>query len=308
MDGQSGTRTIVAHKVYRAVLRLYPTGFRGRFGQEMSDVFEQAFAERLRRGFGPALGVLVQEILDAPGCIAREHIAERSPGDAAGIAGGYAAGYAGPLAASHPRLWSSLVSALAFGVGFFLLGVTDVLRETYGNGELERLGLSGILCAGGFGGLGLGLIMDARKKGLFVLWGAVGFLFAQVFINCLYEGIFPNAMSTPAMSLQDLLIAFLYPLGMGCVFGLIIGAASLRGKCMLPFMVSGGLALMAGFFTNRLSAALMQSYLLPAPAGGIPSPEGGWLLLYILVPYLLEGVLLGALLGPAARRSTFAST
>jgi hypothetical protein len=64
---------------------------------------------------------------------------------------------------------------------------------------------------------------------------------------------------------------------------------------------------MAGFFLNRLSAALMLSYLLPVSAGVFLTPSGGWsLIVYILVPYLLEGALLGALLGSTARRSGLA--
>jgi hypothetical protein len=282
---------VFVRKAYQTLLRLYPNGFRGQFEQEMSEVFEQALAENLQQSSVLALGFLVHEVIDAPGCIAREHIAAR------------AGGYGVPFQASHPRLWSSLVGALAFGMGFAVLGFTDVLRETYGYPATEGLHILGILCAGGFGGLGLGWVMDERRKSLFALWGAVGFVFAQIFVNAVYTGIFPNALSTPAENWQDFLIAFLYPLGTGCVFGLLVGAASPHKKCRLPLMVSGGLALMGGFFLNRLSAALMLSYLLPVSAGAFLTPSGGWsLIVYILVPYLLEGALLGALLGSTARR------
>ena len=89
---------------------------------------------------------------------------------------------------------------------------------------------------------------------------------------------------------------------MGSVYGLFTGAASGNLRHIIRLTTWGSLALTGGFMLNRLSAALIQSYLVQSPTQDFI--QTGWtgILAYLIVPYLLEGMLLGILTCGIAKR------
>ncbi len=269
-----------ASRFYRAILGLYPLSFRRRFGSEMNEVFREALEEHARKGPVEVVLFLGREWVEAPMSILKQHLALASFG-----------------------MQPYLVNILAFALGFILLGLVDV-----GNEFKDLIGIQGYLIsllslafAGGIGGLAIGSILDPRRKSLFAVCGAVGFLLANTLVGQMYFEVFPDAFLAPQSGVY-FLIPFLYPLLTGSVFGLFIGAANRNWRSLLRFTALGSTAMLAGFFVNRLSAALMQSFLFPSALHGLAPAGSGWSFAYLMIPALLEGMLLGALFGRITQR------
>ena len=266
----------LASRLYLAGLSLYPLRFRDRFASEMHEVFKEALAEQARKGPVHTLIFIARELIEAPLSILDQHLDEKS-------------------------FWVQPfpLNFLAFTFGFTLLGLQDVFKY-----DLNLVWMQGwlpsLLClvfSGALISLAIGSILNPRKKHLFVLYGAAGFLLANTSVQQAYLRVFPDAFLVPGVG-AEFLIPFLLPILIGSVFGLFIGTASGNWRGVLRWTGWGGLALLAGFIINRLSAALMQSYLFNSPTQDIVHFGLGGL----LVPYLLEGMLLGCLFGRITKR------
>ncbi|MCL4562534.1 MAG: hypothetical protein M1281_18220 [Chloroflexi bacterium] len=265
---------------YRAILRLYPPSFRRRFGTEMKGVFEEALDEHTRNGPLEVALFLGREVIETPLSILDQHLAAKSF-----------------WVRPYP------INLLAFTLGFTLLGLIDVWNASQGLTGIRGclVNLLSLVFAGGTGSLAIGSILNPNRKSLFILCGAVGFLLANTLMKQIYLGIFPDAFTAPGSGIS-FLVPFLFPLLIGSIFGLFVGIANRSWRSLIRFTGWGGLALLAGFFVNRLSAALMQSYLFPSSLHGLAPAGSGWSFAYLVIPSLLEGMLLGALFGKITQR------
>jgi hypothetical protein len=169
---------------------------------------------------------------------------------------------------------------------------------------MDNGGLASIivfLLVGGLGGLAVGLNYDTPRKIKFFLYGAIGFLCAKTLIPYFFFRTFTNAFVSPGNGL-NFLIPFFYPTLIGSVYGLFLGIATTRWCSLLKFMVYTSGAFFAGFFVNRFFSALMQSYVLRSPTQSISQTGTVGLLLFILIPYLLQGFMLGLAFGRISQR------
>ncbi len=64
-------------RIYTLLLRLYPTGFRDEFGEEMTAVFAKAVREAAKRGWVSLTAVFLREIRDWPGSVLQERLRAR---------------------------------------------------------------------------------------------------------------------------------------------------------------------------------------------------------------------------------------
>ncbi|HAF61474.1 MAG TPA: hypothetical protein DCK95_04015, partial [Anaerolineaceae bacterium] len=239
---EEGHRNIwfrIASWIYRAGLCLYPKSFRKRFGTEMNEVFKEALVEHTQKGSLHTCLFLGREMIEAPISILNQHLAAKS-------------------------FWEQPypINILAFAFGFTLLGVNDVLNfyQVFNGSQIYLLNLLSYLLVGGLGGLAIGSILDHHRKKLFALSGAVGFLLANTLGAQLYFRIFPDAFTTTGSGIY-FLIPFLYPILTGSIFGFFLGVTNSNWHGLFRYIGIGGLVLLAGFFVNRLSDALMQSYI-----------------------------------------------
>lgn len=266
---------------YRFFLYLYPKGFRKRFGTEMNDVFTEALVEHTQKGSLHTCLFLGHELIEAPMSILNQHFAVDS-------------------------FWGQPYpfNILAFAIGFTLLGLNEVINfYQILNGFIFYLFNSlSYLFVGGLGGMAIGVMHDPQKKKLFTFCGAAGFLVANTLGAQLYNRVFPDAFTAPGNGIY-FLIPFLYPILIGSIFGLFLGLANGNWRGLFRYIGIGSLALFAGFFVNRLSDALMQSYLFHNSFQGILQTSSGNLFVYLMLPYLFEGILLGALFGGITQRS-----
>ena len=276
-DSIERTLAAVAGSVFAGLLRFYPHDFSARFGSEMKAVFQQALAEQVRRGWLHGLAFFLRELIDAPGSILCQH-----------------------LAAKPVRFGAFPANILAFGLGFGLVGLVQALTSSWTplipGAAGYFLYLGSFVVAGGLGGAALGYGLDRQRIGRFVLAGATGLLITNTLGNQMYLRVFPTAYQS-AQSGGDFLIAFLYPFLSGCVLGLFFGLATGEWVSLLRFTAAGGLAMLAGFIANRLSAALMQSYFTPGAFSGVAPDGSAWFFVYGTFPFLLEGMLFGLILG-----------
>ncbi len=277
--GNSGQ--MIASWIYLFSIYLYPKSFRVRFGQEMGEVFRQAFAEHAQNGIVSLLGFLSRELIEAPLSILSQHISGKSF-----------------------RERPYFVNIFAFTVGCIPLGIIEELKIYlgFGGGVAYWISLLSYAFAGGIGGLAIGSLLNPRRRIRFVVSGALGFLLANTFLWKIFDGFFPDAFSAPGIG-SGFWVPFLFPILGGSLFGLFLGAANRKWADLFRFVCWGSLALLAGFFVNRLSSALMQSYWFNNSIPSIAQTDFVALFVYLLLPYLLEGLLLGTLFGRAAQRS-----
>jgi hypothetical protein len=162
---------------------------------------------------------------------------------------------------------------LAFTLGFGLLGLIDLFHET--NSSVGILGylvnLFNNIIAGGLGGLAIGVILAPHMKAFFALCGMVG---------CLLLFIFPNPVAS-------------------CIFYFVLGLVFWNWRGLLRLAGFGSLALLVALFMNRLSAALVQSYIFHSPSQTFAQTG----ISMILIPYLVEGIFLGIFFGGMAPES-----
>lgn len=267
-------------RLYDTTLRLYPRSFRQRFEREMQDIFREALKDHGERGASVVMRFLFGELFEAPGSILNQHLEART-------------GWLRPFP----------LSIGVFSIVFVLLGLMDnipVFQQRFGwYGYLLALLLIGCVC-----GLAMGLYHPGRRR-LFLLGGAMGFLFANTLVRSFFFQLFPEAMAVPGVGWR-FLIPFLYPILMGSVFGLFIGIASGTWRGCIQWVSWSSIGFCAGFFINRLSAALMQSFLLPSPTKNVTSLIG--VIFFLLIPYLLQGILLGTIFGGVSlKQRTIAS-
>lgn len=261
-------------RLYDAGLRLYPRCFRQRFEREMQDIFREALKDHGEQGSSVVIRFLLRELFEAPGSLLNQHLDART-------------GWLQP----YP------LSIGVFSIVFVLLGLIEnisMFQQRFGwFGYLLALLLIGCIC-----GLATGLYHPGRKK-LFLLGGAMGFLFANTLVKSIFFQFFPEAMAVPGVGWR-FLIPFLYPILMGSMFGLFIGIASGTWRGLLQWVSWSSIGFCAGFIINRLSAALMQSFLLHSPTQNVTNLLG--VIFFLLIPYLLQGILLGTVFGGVSQK------
>ncbi len=271
----------IASWIYLAGLCLYPKSFRKRFGAEMNEVFKEALVEHIQKGSLNTCLFLGRELIEAPISILNQHLAAKS-------------------------FWGQPypINILAFTFGFTLLGLNEVLNfyQVLNGFQIYLLNLLSYLLVGGVGGLAIGSIFDPQRRKLFAFSGAVGFLLANTLGTQLYFRIFPDAFTTIGNGIY-FLIPFLYPILTGSIFGFFLGIANRNWCGLFRYTGIGSLVLFVGFFVNRLSDALMQSYLFSSSFQGVVQTGSGSLFVYLVLPYLLEGILVGTLFGGITQRS-----
>lgn len=268
-----------ASRVYRMGLSLYPKAFRERFGAEMHETFLEALDECAHQGTWNTLQLMGREIIETPGSILEQHLARKS-------------------------FWTKPypINLLAFTLGFLLLGLIDtgINAMVLDGSSGYSIYLLSVLAVGGCGGLAIGAALNAPKKPHFAICGAAGFLLAHTLVQQMFFHFFPNAFLAPGTGIS-FVIPFLYPFLQGSVFGLLIGFATRNLHATLRFVTAGGLALLAGFFVRRLSAALVQSFMFHSPTQDIVQTGTAGLLFFIVIPCLLEGALLGMIFGKTSQ-------
>lgn len=261
----------VASRIYQAGLSLYPQGFRVRFKLEMQEVFKDALDEHAQKGALNVIAFIGRELLETPISILNQHIGGKS-------------------------FWAQPFSTniLAFTLGFTLLGLSNILTSYPGpdRNPPYLLTLLNFLLVGAICSLAIGSILDPRGKKRFVFCGAFGFLLANTVGSRIFFGFFPDGFAARGLGI-DFLIPFLYPILQGSFFGLFIGIAARNWPELVRWTCQGSLSLLAGFILNRLSAALMQSYIFQSPTQAVAQIG----VIGFLLPYLLEGILLGILFG-----------
>jgi hypothetical protein len=267
-----------ASHLYRMLLTFYPRAFQERFGAEMDEIFTEAFDEHLDNGLLDTFQFLWREFTEAPANIFDQH-----------------------LAAKSAWLRPYPIHLLAFTFGFILIALSDVLSSFQTTNSLQSFIFQSIcyLIVGGLGGWAIGCSQDPHRKKAFALSGAIGFLLANRLVMQLFNTYFPDAFITSKAGIA-FFVPFLYPILAGAIYGLFIGATTKNWRLALRFTGISILALFAGFFVNRLSAALMQSFLFPGSLLGM-ADQANWLI-YLFVPDILEGLLLGAAFGSFAQR------
>jgi hypothetical protein len=269
-------RQNIASWIYLLILGLYPKSFRDRFGSEMKDVFREALDEHVQKGRLNTFIFIGRELTEAPGSILNQHLSLKS-------------------------FWVRPfpMNILAFTFGFILFGLLDGWKYSLclAWARSAWFDFPSLIFIGGCVSLALGSSLDPRRKRLFTLCGAVGFLLANTLVKQTYFRFFPDAFTVPGIGIYFLL-PLLYPLLAGSVFGLFIGAASGTCRGLFQWTGWGGLALLAGYVVNRLSAGLMQSFLFHSPTQDIVQIG----MIGFLLPYLLEGILLGILFGGITQR------
>lgn len=261
--------------IYRKSIFLYPKQFRVCFGTEMVYIFNEMFIESSQKSFRDLLLFLGREIINAPKSIFQQHMEARS-------------------------FWLRPypVNMLAFIIGFTLLGMIE-------QGVIGFYGWAfacfyfGLI--GGVFGLAISIALGSPRKILFTVGGTLGFVLANTVVKQAYFIIFPEALSTPGEGFY-FLIPFLYPILIGSVFGVFIGLASGNVRGLFRWTVVGSLAMLSGFFVNRLLAALMLSYVFSTSPALINQTNGLALIIYLLLPYLLEGILLGSIFAKNSQR------
>jgi hypothetical protein len=267
----------IAFQLYQTGLALYPHLFRERFGSEMKGIFLDALDDQAQQGPWAVFRFFLRELLDAPAGIFNQH-----------------------LEAKTFWLRPYPINIGAFSVAFVLLGMIE--NTTFFQHLAGWAGyIITLLLIGGLSGLAIGSTLDPNRKKLFFLSGAIGFLIANTQVKSLFLRMFPEALSSPGVGWQ-FLIPFQYPIMIGSVFGLFIGMASGNWRGLFQWTGLGAFGMCAGFFINRLSAALMQSFLFHSPTQDI-FQTGLWgVLSFLVIPYLLQGILLGTLFGGASQR------
>jgi hypothetical protein len=269
-------RRNIAFRIYLSTLNLYPKSFRDRFGSEMEDVFQEALDEHVQKGRLNTLIFIGRELIEAPGSILNQHLSLKS-------------------------FWVRPfpMNILAFTFGFILLGLSDGLKYSLrlAWAQSDWFDFLSLIFIGSLVSLALGSSLNPHRKRLFTLCGAVGFLLANTLVKQTYFNFFPDAFTAPSIGIYFLL-PFLCPLLTGSVFGLFIGAASGTLRSLFQWIGWGGLVLLAGFFVNRVSASLMQSYFFHSPNQDIVQIG----MIGFLMPYLFEGILLGILFGGITQR------
>jgi hypothetical protein len=261
-------------RLYNASLRLYPRSFRQRFEREMQDIFREALRDHGEQGSYVVMRFLLRELFEAPGSILNQHLEART-------------GWLQP----YP------LSIIVFSIVFVLLGLVEnipVFQQRFGwFGYLLTLLLIGCVC-----GLATGLYHPGRKR-LFLVGGAMGFLLANTTVKSFFFQLFPEAMAVPGVGWR-FLIPFLYPILTGSVFGFFIGIAYGTWRGFFHWVIRSSIGFFAGFFINRLSAALMQSFLLPSSTQNVNNLIG--VISFLLIPYLLQGILLGTVFGAVSQK------
>ncbi|MCE5208347.1 MAG: hypothetical protein LLG42_08555 [Chloroflexi bacterium] len=242
----------------------------------MKEIFLEAFEEKTQQGLWYILLFLIRELIDAPISILNQHLVTKS-------------------------FWVQPypMNIFAFMFSFSLVGLLNVWNtlQTFTGIQGYLINLLSLAIAGGVIGLAIGCTLDPRKKILFTLCGTVGFIQANTFVQQGLFSIFPYAFTTPGEGIYFLL-PFLFPIVEGGVFGLFIGLASRNWHSLLRFSGLGSLALFTGFFVNRLSAALMQSYLFHSATQSVAQTN----IIGFFIPYLLEGAIMGTLFGGVTKK------
>lgn len=260
-----------ACRVYQAILLLYPKSFRRRFGSEMNAIFLEAFDDCKHQGRLHLFVFLARELLEAPYNILNQHISEENS-------------------------WfrSTFANLLPFTLGFILIGLLstwneyqDILKDK------EWIFIFGYILAGGISGLAIGNVVAPHEKRLFAVGGAVSVLWV--------------IMQFGQLCFLAFMINLFYPLLVGCIIGLFLLVADGKFNVFFHWAGMGFLASLTGFFVNRLSAALIQSYIFHSPMQDIITTGLLGLLAYIVVPFLLEGLLLSMFMSGNIKRKQFST-
>ncbi len=267
--------TRAATLIYRASLVFYPRAYQKRFGSEMTAIFGDVLEEKTRQGGLRAAGsFLLREYLDAPSSIISQHLEAKS---------------------------GRQNFVLAFTIGFGLFGLANGIFEGQDHLFHSLMTILILAAVGGVTGLAIASAVEPERMKTFAVCGAVGFLLANTLGEGMFRRLFHFSPQTSGVG-WEFFMPFLCPILQGIIFGLFLGAAHGTWRGLLRWSSISSLAFLAGFFLNRLSASLLQSYVVKSATQDIFLTGAAGLVFFFLIPYLLQGLLLGVLLGGASRR------
>jgi hypothetical protein len=267
---------------YRVLLSFYPREFRDRFGDEMYAVFNKALVENRRQSFGKAFQFLWREFAQAPTNIFDQYMAAKSA-------------WLQPLRLN--------LGAFTLGCILICCGQTASYFENMQPIRTLSFPIIQAICyllAGALTGFAIGSALSPSRKKFFVLSGSVGLLFAYFFSNQIFNIYFPNVLEIPAVGWATYL-PLLYPLITGAIYGIFIALPTGKWHTALRCLEMSPLAFLAAYILNRLTAAMMQSYVFPGSLLGAAHLAN--LLTYFFIPKILEGLLLGAIFGNLSRQN-----
>lgn len=275
-------------KLYKLILCFYPSDFRSRFNSEMEEVFTFALDENLQRGPLWTFVFLFKEFATIPKCAIIEYLPSK-PGNLL----------------KHPIV----VCALYFCLGSAFLGLIETMREIPGGStNFYWLHSLGVFFAGSLGNIGVGITLINNKKSPYAISGAIFFLSIYAFITPIAASWPPGIISTIIMMISVLRSRIFYLIFFGIYWGVFIALANKNWKSLFRFGFLVSLAFLFGLFLNRFSAAIFQSILRQGALYSYSSYTNMGLFLIVFIPYFLEGILSGALIGLSIRRYTSVST
>ncbi len=281
-------------KVYTILLYLYPPKFRLVFGAEMCEVFACVLADARRQGMPGLLCFALREFGELPYNVLREHCAPLINGVIS-------------IFGKRP-VWAGTVG---YGLGFTLMSLPAAL-ETVFPGMRFWLDTPAhyllVFLAGWLGGSLLGLSIRRDGSHWFGLLGGLSQLVANLLVTKLYFIIFPEGTNRPPDNILNLLIIFTFPVLYGLFIGGIMGSFHENWKYIVRFASFGAGGFLLAWLADRFVAALMESYLLNPALNPFPALAGLWESLFLVIPQLIYGALIGTALGLANRKSRMLKT
>jgi hypothetical protein len=285
----------LAPKFYSWLLKIYPSTFRKEFGEEMIEVFTMAISQAGGRGWYPLLGLIFEELARFPFNLMREHAHEFT-----------GAASFDRWITSPGRLFPICAGIFGYGSGFALMSAIQGLLVIAfpGNPSTGLFPQTFILVfakilAGGLGGFSLGLAMDYKNRRRFAIIGAASYPFGIYFISQLIRSSITSIHRFGSiLELPGLLLNFIL---LGVFLKALLDYTDITWKQMPVFILAGAFGVLFGFLANRLSVALMQSYLRYPGWPNLPTRNWNyWYFLFKVGPNSLFGAVMGAWLGLAA--------
>lgn len=241
-------------KFYVQLLGLYPREFQRQFSEEMFDVFQQAWSEQIT-------GSPKQRLLFA----AREF-----------------GGLLTNILVQHYSFFTNngltrftAATLLSFSLIFFIL----LCMGIHGIPVYANLLLSG-LC-GCIAGVSACSLYNAILSSRAALIAALGFITLYLSGKAFYANVL--LAHYPEATAVAIWIVFI-----GSLVGIIIAMVTGRSRSWLLFSLMFSFLFIAGILVHRLSAALLQSFVVRGPIQDISTPAG--LVLFFYLPLIVQGI------------------
>jgi MFS family permease len=215
-------------RIYRLLLRLYPSDFQDEFGEEMTAVFAQVVRESAEQGWFSLTAVCLREIRDWPGSVLQERLRARRSKMSSNR-----------VIEEKPLLRRELLAALII----FLLPLFSIFAITNINLPwwMEF-----------FGGILWGILF----------WGAVTF----ALILAIMKGLPPWSLSYLGFVLMPGIILSLSPRFGGWIYPFFIQSFGPRSTWSLPIRLTyGGIFAFILLFLTLLSALILVNLLRLLP-------------------------------------------